>query len=141
MQDDVGVFDADGSTAGRKLSHGDYDNYTLQTDGTMKYGQHYATFDLATVETTYTLGLRLVFSGSAQNTLDTLIENLDDLDMVQKQLNGTKVSSLILAKIKNTMSDRHAAEKLFNELLADYRSEILPDIVSGWAEASETEKE
>ena len=39
------------------------------------------------------------------------------------------------------MSDRHAAEKLFNELLADYRSEILPDIVSGWAEASETEKE
>ena len=38
------------------------------------------------------------------------------------------------------MSDRHAAEKLFKELLADYRSEMLPDVVSGWAEASETER-
>ena len=39
------------------------------------------------------------------------------------------------------MSDRHAAEKHFNKLLTDYRSEILPDIVSGWVEATETERE
>ena len=39
------------------------------------------------------------------------------------------------------MSDHHAAKKLFNELLADYRSEISPNIVSGYTEASETEKE
>ena len=61
--------------------------------------------------------------------------------MVQKQLNGSKVSSTIVAKVKNTMSDRHAAEKLFNELLADYRSEILPDSVSGWKDTNETERE
>ena len=51
------------------------------------------------------------------------------------------MSSSIVAKIKNTMSDRHAAEKLFNKLLANYRSEILPDIVSGWKDVTETERE
>ena len=76
---------------GEKLSHNDQDNYMIQTDGTTKYGQHFAMFDIATVDTTYTLGLRQVFSGSAQNTLDTLKEILGDLDMVQKQLNGSKV--------------------------------------------------
>jgi E1A/CREB-binding protein len=38
------------------------------------------------------------------------------------------------------MSDCHAAEKLFNVLLADYRTEILPHVVYGWSEASDTEK-
>ena len=56
-------------------------------------------------------------------------------------MGGAKVSSAIISKLKNTMSDRHAAEKLFNNLLADYRAEILPHIVFGWAEASKTEKE
>ena len=30
------------------------------------------------------------------------------------------------------MSDRHAAEKLFCQLLAEYREGILPDFVSNW---------
>ena len=79
-----------------------------------KYGQHFATFDVATGDASYTLGVRHVFSGSAQDTLDTLKEILEDLDMVQKQIGGAKVSSKIVSKFKNTMSDCHAAEKLFN---------------------------
>lgn len=39
------------------------------------------------------------------------------------------------------MSDQHAAEKLFNKLLADCRTEILPHVTTGWSEASDTEKE
>ena len=35
---------------------------------------------------------------------------------------------------------RHAAEKLFNELLANYRAKILPDVVSVLAEATKTER-
>ena len=35
-------------------------------------------------------------------------------------------------KIKNTMSDRHAAEKLFCQLFADYRESILCDVVTDW---------
>ena len=54
---------------------------TLQTDGTTKFGEHYATYDVRTSETeiSYTLGLRHVFSGSAQDTLETLKEILDDI--------------------------------------------------------------
>ena len=131
---------------GETLTEEGRDNFTLQTDGTTKYGQHYATFDVATfdvatVDGTYTLGLRHVFSGSAQNTLDTLKEILEDLDIVQEKLGRVKVSNIIVSKLKNTMSDRHAAEKLFNDLLSEYRAEILPHVVTGWSEASNTEKE
>lgn len=35
------------------------------------------------------------------------------------------------------MSDRHAAEKLFSQLLSDYREDILPD---GWDEMSRSQK-
>ena len=56
-----------------------------------------------------------MFSGSAKNTLEVLNEIfLEDLDMIQEQLGQAKVSSKIISKLKNTMSDRHTAEKLFN---------------------------
>ena len=37
------------------------------------------------------------------------------------------------------MSDRHAAEKLFSQILSDYRTNILPDVVSGWNDMSDEE--
>lgn len=51
------------------------------------------------------------------------------------------MSATIVAKIKNTMSDRHAAEKLFNELLEDYRRDILPSITENWNDMDELEKD
>ena len=42
------------------------------------------------------------------------------------------VSSKIIMQIKNTMSDRHAAEKAFNELLCDFRADILPTVAENW---------
>ena len=117
---------------GEELSRDDGGCYTLQTDGTTKHGQHFGTYDIATVDTTYRLGLRHVFSGSAQNTLETLTEILDDLDVVRKEVGQSAVSAKIISKLKNTMSDRHAAEKLFAQILAEYRANILPDVVAGW---------
>ena len=46
-----------------------------------------------------------------------------------------------MAKIKNTMSDRHAAEKLFNELLHDFRVEVLPVVAEDWNKMTEVKKE
>jgi hypothetical protein len=43
----------------------------------------------------------------------------------------TCVSKRILASIKNTIPNRHIAEKMFNELLESYRAEVLPNIVEG----------
>lgn len=85
-----------------------------------KFSNHYATYDVRTTDkNTYTLGLRHVFSTSAKDTLVTFKEILEDLDDVQYTLGKDAVSAKIISKIKNTMSDRHAAEKLSNELLCD----------------------
>ena len=96
------------------------DYNTLQTDGTTKFGDHFEKYDVKTAEDkpAYTLGLRHVFSSSAANTLDTFKEILDDIDSVQQAIGK---SAKVVSKIKNTISDRHSAEKLFNELLHDYR--------------------
>lgn len=126
---------------GEILSEEDMQNFTIQTDGTTKYGNHFATFDIATTDGSYILGIRLVFSGSAQNTLETLKKILDDLDMVHKQMGQDKVSSKIISKLKNTMSDRHAAENLFNGLLAEYRADILPEVMANWSQVNESERE
>jgi hypothetical protein len=126
---------------GEELTEATADNHTLQTDGTTKYGTHFSTYDISTLHGDYTLGIRHVFSGSAQNTLDTLLEILEDLDVVRNKIGKSDVSSTVITKIKNTMSDRHAAEKLFSQILSEYRESILPDVVSGWREMSEQEQE
>lgn len=96
---------------------------TLQSDGTTKFGVHFTTFDVRLPDSrTYSLGLRHVFSGSSADTLEILNQILSDIDSVTS---AQEASSKILLKIKNTMSDRHSAEKLFNDLLSDFRKEIL----------------
>ena len=66
-----------------------------------------------------------MFSGAAQDTLDTSKEILEDLDTVHRELGCTEISLRI---VKNTMSDQHAAEKLFNQMLSEYRADILPEV-------------
>jgi E1A/CREB-binding protein len=125
---------------GEVLTPDDKDYFTLHTDGTTKYGEKFGTYDVTTDDKTYHLGLRHIFSGSAQTTLDTFHEILEDLDAVSEKVRSNKVSEKILCKLKNTMSDRHAAEKLFSQLLADYRENILPNVVSGWDEMTHSQK-
>ena len=53
----------------------------------------------------------------------------------------TQTTSEIVMRIKSTMSDRANTEKSFNELLANYRAEILSLVVKNWEELSQKEKE
>ena len=85
--------------------------------------------------------MRHVFSGSSRNTLETFEEILSDVDDVYEALGKEAVSSKVILKIKNTMSDRHAAEKLFNEMLHDYRAGVLPTVVENWEDMSEIERQ
>ena len=39
------------------------------------------------------------------------------------------------------MSDRHSAEKLFNELILDFRAKILPTITENWDQLSDSQQE
>jgi len=108
---------------GEKLAENGFN--TLHTDGTTKYGEHYGAVEISTNESTYSIGMRSMFSGSAQNTLDILQEILTDIDDVGTSLGRSPALGKVLANVKNTMSDRHVVQKSFNELLENYRADIL----------------
>ena len=114
-----------------------HDHLTLHSDGTSKFGEHYSSYQISTESSSYSLGLCEMLTGSADLTLHTLKQILADLDVVA----GAGTGAGLLAKIKNTMSDHHVVQKKFNSLLEDYRSEILPTIVSDWDRLSATEQD
>jgi hypothetical protein len=47
----------------------------------------------------------------------------------------------IVANIRDTMSDRAATEKTFNRLLEEYRGTILPNVIDGWQEMDDEERQ
>ena len=59
--------------------------------------------------------------------MGTFKQMLADMELV-----GENTGNVILAKIKNTMSDWHIVEKNFNCLLEEYRSTVLPSVVESW---------
>ena len=67
-------------------------------------------------------------AGSAADTLEVLDQVITDIDNICDGLDDASSCSHqgkhIITTIKNTMSDRHSAEK-FNSLLEDYREQIL----------------
>ena len=92
---------------------------------------------MSTEKSAYSLGLCEMLTGSAEVTLHTFKQIISDLSLVS----GEKSSDSVVAKIKNTMSDRHIVQKNFNALLEDYRAEVLPSIVQDWDKLSSAEKD
>ncbi|XP_056017756.1 uncharacterized protein LOC130053959 [Ostrea edulis] len=82
-------------------------------------------------------------SKSAKTTLDTFNEILEDKNDVcslrEEKTDTNNRGYKILSGIKNTMSDRASTEKKFNELLEEYRSNILPNVIEGWIDMTEDE--
>ena len=113
---------------------------TLQTDRTTKFGEYFSTYDTRTEEAvTYTLGNRHIFSGSAKNTLETYQEILSDINSVQQALGGNAKSTEIVTKLKNAMSNHHATEKIFNELLSEYIQNR--NLAKDWENLTKDERE
>ena len=98
---------------GEQLSRDDGEYYILQTDRTTKHGHHFSTFDVATTETTFFTRIETCFFWVCTNHLRYFLEILEDLDSVRNEIGESSVSAKIIYKLKNTMSDRHSAEKLF----------------------------
>ncbi len=114
---------------------------TLHTDGTTKFGEKFGAFEISTSECSYSLALAEMKSGSATETLDVLDRIIGELDDICEQAGGANSQGKqIVTTIKNTMSDRHSAEKKFSSLLEDYRAEILAKVKTGWKDLSEEEK-
>ena len=116
---------------------------TLHSDGTTKFGHKYLGFQVSTNEDSYTLGLMEVACGDADTMLTTMKEILHDIEQTASfdESSTTEVGKKIVSNIKNTMSDRAATQKCFNELLEAYRMEILPEVVSEWDDLSTDEKD
>ena len=112
-------------------------NNTLHTDGTSKFGHKFLDYQVETETQSFTLGIREVVSGTAQATLDQFSMILHELSSITA---CSEIGNKVLASIKSTMSDRASVEKSFNELLASYRSEILPLVVHNWSELLEDEQ-
>ena len=75
----------------------------LHNDGTSKFGQHYGGFQVSLPDSSYSLGLCELLTGSADLTLKSLQMILTDIEAVA----GDGIGEKILANIKNTMSDWH----------------------------------
>jgi hypothetical protein len=116
-------------------------NTTLHTDETSKTGIKYGGFSIRDNEGTYfALGLREMATKSAQNTLDTFQEILQDISDTNKESNFNS-GDRILCNIQNTMSDRAATELKFNDLLENYRLELLPQIRTDYNNMDDAGKE
>ena len=113
------------------------ENLTLYTDE-KKSGNVYMSYAITTEnKEVKVLGIQQVPSKSAKDTLNQLV----DLVAQVSDTNGvTELGDQIIVNIKNTMSDRASTEKLFNELLFQYRSELVPHIVQGYESMSPNEQ-
>ncbi|XP_060570464.1 uncharacterized protein LOC132728810 [Ruditapes philippinarum] len=115
-------------------------NTTLHSDETSKYGSRWGAFATRDNSGNYKLlGLRNMATKSSQDTLDTFKEILTDINIASED--ESQGGKKILTNIKNTMSDRAASEMKFNELLENYRKEVLPDIYENYNELNEESRE
>lgn len=110
-------------------------NQTLHTDETSKFGKQYMVYVSTTSKKKpMVLGLKPIASKSANDTLLTL---QNTLRTISTTCNNPNLGKQIICNLKNTMSDRASTEKLFNEILTEYRSSLLPEIVDNFDKLSE----
>lgn len=89
------------------------------------------------------LGLREMNNKAASTTLDTFKEILSDIsDLCDDNLENNKLSSgyHILCNIRDFMSDRAKTNIAFTQLLIEYRKDIMPDVIDGWNDFTEEQK-
>ena len=83
---------------------------TLHTNGTLKFGKHYGTYDVVTDQgQTLTAVIREVSSGDTESQLNVLPDILSE---IEESLQDTEknVPNKIISSIKNIMSDRHSVQ-------------------------------
>ena len=100
------------------------ENTTMYRDGTTKKGKHYAGVQIATEDKVYTVGMRQMASGSAQNYFDSVMTMLDDIQDAAEKID---VTNNILKNISCAMTDRHVVEKKENSMWVQAKKDTQPD--------------
>ena len=74
---------------------------TLHSDGTTKFGEHYGAIEVSTESGTYTVGIRNMLSGSAQNTYSGCVQRntIEDTDAINTSLGRDSALTKIVASI------------------------------------------
>ena len=115
---------------------------TLYSDGTSKFGYPYATFDVKTGSgEARVVGLRDLSGGTAVEQLEVMKEVLKDVVSMREGEDKDGLVAKIIYSIKNLMSDRCIVQKKFNEILDQYRRDVVPTVVEGWEKMTELEQE
>ena len=116
------------------------ENTVLLTDETSKFGTKFMGYEACDSDGKYwVLGLRDIETKSANDTLKVFNQILSDLDDASNYDNK-ETSKNIVSHIVATMSDRAATEVKFNELLYQFRKEILPLTYHNYHELTDEEK-
>ena len=99
-------------------------------DETSKLGKKFEGFHLSDKQgKLWVLGLRNIITKGATDTMTTFNEILSDISDAS-QFSDRESSKKILLNIVATMSDRASTQIKFNELLEDYRANILKEHLS-----------
>ena len=108
---------------------------TLHSDATSKYFKHYQSFQVTTSEgQALSIGLSELGGSDSVSVMDSFKALVDDLAQTVHSSDDDKASKVkqLVGSITNTMSDQGAINPVFNKMLADLRSQFLPDIISNW---------
>lgn len=80
----------------------------------------------------YCLGLRDMCNKSSHTTLETFKEIFSDISEVCNENIDNTIGDKILCNLHNIMSDWAKTNTAFNDLLVNYRKEIIPQILKSW---------
>lgn len=117
---------------------------TLYSDETRKFGKTYNNYFISNDhKNVYMLGLREMHNKASSTTLDSFKEILTDIsELCNGSLEYNEISHVynILCNIRDFMSDRAKTNIYFTELLIDYRKQIMPEVVDGWDDLTDEQK-
>lgn len=116
-------------------------NTCLLSDETSKFGKQFEGFHIADGEGhLWVLGLRHLTTKSGSDCLKTFQQILSDIDDTSVNSENV-VSKEILINISSTMSDRAATQIKFNQLLEEFRTQILTEkLGAAWGEMTDSEQ-
>jgi hypothetical protein len=117
---------------------------TLYSDETRKFGKTYNSYFISDDDkNVYMLGLREMQNKASSTTLDTFKDILTDIsELCNGSLENNEISHgyNILCNIRDFMSDRAKTNISFTKLLIDYRKQIMPEVVDGWDDLTDAQK-
>ena len=110
----------------------------LHEDGTTNYYRNFQDFQVSSTDgKTLSAGLIETVNHDAETILQCWKERISQIAKAVSGCNESDTSvnenvDLLLASIKNTVGDQCAKNGLFNQVMSDLRSEIIPKAVKNW---------